>query len=55
MSTIVVTDDTTAQEIREAVTNLAHYAMRMPAHWTDRRAETHRRINTLLDELDKKA
>lgn len=55
MSTIVVTDDTTADELREAVTNLAHYAMRLPAHWTERKAETHAKIDALLDELDKKA
>lgn len=55
MSTIVVTDDTTAEELREAITNLGAYAARLPAHWTDRRADTHRRINVMLDELDKKA
>ena len=54
MSTIVVTDDTTADELREAITNLAATAHRMPAHWTDRRAVLHARIDVLLDELDGK-
>ena len=50
-----VTDDTPADEIREAITNLAHTAARCPAHWTDRRAGMHARINALLDELEARA
>ena len=45
-------DLTTLDEIREALTHLAHTAMRMPAHWHDKRAALHERINTLLDLLD---
>ena len=48
---IRVTDDTTADELREAITNLAATASRMPAHWTDRKAALHGRIDALLDEL----
>ena len=48
---IVITDDTTPDELREAITNLAATASRMPAHWTDRRAALHARIDALLDEL----
>ena len=42
----------TPDETREALTHLAHTAMRMPAHWTDRRAVIHERMNELLDLLD---
>lgn len=48
---IVITDDTTPDELREAITNLAATASRMPSHWTDRRAALHARIDALLDEL----
>lgn len=48
---IVITDDTTPDELREAITNLAATASRMPAHWTDRKAAMHARIDALLDEL----
>jgi hypothetical protein len=49
---IVVSDETTREELCEAITNMAHTASRLPAHWTDRRAKMHERINMLLDELD---
>lgn len=47
-----VTDDTTPAELREAITNMARTAARCPAHWTDRKAEIHNRINALLSELE---
>ncbi len=47
-----MTDETSATELREAITNLAATLSRMPAHWTERRAVLHERINGLLDELD---
>ena len=47
-----VTDDTPPEEIREAITNIARTGARCPAHWTDRRAKMHERINALLDELE---
>ena len=53
--TIVVTDDTTADDLREAITNLAATAHRMPAHWVEKRAAMHERINALLTELEAKA
>ncbi len=46
-----VTDDTTPEELREAITNLAATAARLPAHWVDRKAVLHARIDALLDEL----
>ena len=47
-----VTDDSTPDEIREAITNIARTASRCPAHWIQRRAKMHERINALLDELE---
>lgn len=47
-----VTDDSTPDEIREAITNIARTAAMCPAHWTERRAAMHARINALLDELE---
>lgn len=47
-----VTDDTSADELREAITNLSATAARLPAHWTDRKAVLHGRIDALLYELD---
>ena len=52
---IRVTDDTDPAEIREAITNLARTASRCPAHWVERKAHWHERINSLLDELDGRA
>ena len=49
---IRVTDDTPPEDIREAITNIARTAARCPAHWVDRRARMHERINALLDELE---
>ena len=39
-------------ELTEAITHLAATAARMPAHWVDRKAMLHDRINELLDLLD---
>jgi hypothetical protein len=50
-----VTDDSTPDEIREAIANIARTASRCPAHWTERRGKMHERINALLDELDARA
>jgi hypothetical protein len=47
-----VTDETTAEELREAITNLARTASRCPSHWTERKAKMHERINALLTELE---
>ena len=46
-----ITDETTPEELREAITNLAATAARLPAHWVERKATMHARINALLDEL----
>jgi len=51
--TIVVTDATTKAELAEAMTNMAATAARMPAHWTDRKAAIHARIDVLLDEYER--
>lgn len=38
----------TRAELEEALTNLAHTAARLPAHWADKRAAIHLRIDELL-------
>ena len=45
-------DEETAVDLREAITHLAHTSSRLPAHWVDRRAALHDRINELLDQLE---
>lgn len=52
---IVITDDATPDEIREAITNYAKAASRLPRHFVDRKAKLHERIDALLDELEAKA
>lgn len=47
-----VTEDTTTEDLREAITHLAHDAARLPSHHVDKRAAMHREINRLLTELD---
>jgi len=51
---IRVTDETSAEELRAAITNLARTAARCPAHWVERKAVLHGRIDALLTELDGK-
>ena len=46
-----ITDETTPEELREAITNLSATAARLPAHWIERKAVLHGRIDALLDEL----
>ena len=55
MTTIRVTDETTPEELREAITNLARTASRTPAHYVETKAKYHARIDALLDELDGRA
>lgn len=45
----------TVEELREAITNMAATAAKMPAHWVDRRAAIHARVNELLDKLEQMA
>ena len=44
-------DEETAADLREAITHLAATTARQPAHWIDRKAKAHARINELLDQL----
>jgi hypothetical protein len=37
-------------ELEEAMTNVVATLKRMPAHWEDRRAGMHRKLNDLLDQ-----
>lgn len=50
--TLVVNEDSTPAEVREAITHLANKAKRCPSHWVDRKAAIHEAINELLDQLD---
>lgn len=45
-------DETTAEDIREAITHLSATAARIPAHWADRKATIHAKINDHLDHLE---
>ena len=47
---IVITDDTTRAELEEAMANVVATLHRMPAHWTDKRAGLHAKLDTLLDD-----
>jgi hypothetical protein len=49
-----IADDTTADEIREAITNMAKTASRLPRHFVERKAALHAKIDALLDELEGK-
>lgn len=55
VAAITVTEDTTADDLREAITHLAAEARRLPAHWVDKRASIHAHIDALLDELHERA
>lgn len=39
-------------EIEEAICYHNRYAMKMPAHWVDRKRAAHQRINDLLDQWE---
>lgn len=45
-----ITDETTKAELEEAMAHLVHTLHRMPAHWTDKRAGLHAKIDALLED-----
>lgn len=47
---VVVRDDTTRAELEEAMANVVATLHRMPAHWTDRRAKLHAKLDELLGD-----
>ena len=47
---IVIHDDTTRAELEEAMRNVVETLHRMPAHWTDRRAKLHAKLDDLLGD-----
>ena len=51
--TILITDDTTRAELEEAIANVVNTLHRMPAHWTDRRAALHAKVDALLDDWER--
>lgn len=48
--TILITDDTTRAELEEAMANIVGTLHRMPAHWVDRRAALHAKLDALLED-----
>lgn len=51
MSTIVrITDDSTRADLEEAMCHIVTTLHRMPAHWTDRRAALHGKLDALLED-----
>lgn len=47
-----ITDDTTRAELEEAMANVVATLHRMPAHWTDRRATLHARLDAMLEDWE---
>lgn len=52
MTTLRVTDETSRADIEEALLYVNESLHRMPAHWTDRRAVLHAKIDALLDDWE---
>lgn len=54
MDNVSITADqpTTRAEIEAAIVEHNRTLSRMPAHWADRRASLHDKINALLDQRD---
>lgn len=50
--TIVITDETTRAELEEAMANVVATLHRMPAHWTDKRAGLHAKLDLLLTDWE---
>lgn len=53
-TTLEVTPDTTADDIRQAITNLAHAASRHSRH-DQRKADLHAEVDRLLDLVETRA
>jgi len=53
MDVMVITDDTTRAELEEAMANMVTTLHRMPAHWTDRRASLHAKIDAMLEDWER--
>ena len=51
--TIVIKDDTTRAELEEAMANIVATLHRMPAHWTDRRASLHAKLDVMLEDWER--
>lgn len=49
---VVVRDDTTRADLEEAMTNVVATLHRMPAHWTDRRAGLHAKLDAMLTDWE---
>lgn len=55
MDVVLVTDDTTRAELEQAIISHRETLRRMPAHWTDRRAAIHARIDAMLTDWEQAA
>lgn len=53
MSVIRVTDETTRAELEEAIANIGATLHRTPAHWTEKRAALHAKIDALLTDWER--
>lgn len=47
---VTVDTETTRPDLEEAMANVVATLHRMPAHWTDRRAGLHAKLDDLLDQ-----
>ena len=52
MSTTAEAPPPLCAELEEAMTNIVATLRRMPAHWVDRRAEYHSRLDVLLTQWE---
>lgn len=52
MTAIRITDETTRAELEEAMANVVATLHRMPAHWTDRRASLHAKLDAMLADWE---
>lgn len=48
----VITDDTTKAELEQALTEHVRTLQRMPAHWADRRAALHAKLDAMLTDWE---
>ena len=52
MDAVVITDDSTRADLEEAMAHVVATLHRMPAHWTDRRASLHAKLDAMLADWE---
>lgn len=55
MDVVVINDESTKADIEEAMSHITATLHRMPAHWTDRRATLHAKLDALLEDWERAA